>query len=66
MRNAAVPPMIVPIIVNGSGTAVGVGGGGAIEPRETIEPRGTADAAIGKEIAETTITPAKTLILCKM
>ena len=60
MRNAAVPPMIVPIIVNGSGTAVGVGGGGA------IEPRGTADAAIGKEIAETTITPAKTLILCEM
>ena len=60
MRNAAVPPMIVPIIVNGSGTAVGVEGGRA------VEPRGIADAAIGKEIAETTITPAKTLTLCKM
>lgn len=59
MRNAAVPPMIVPIIVNGSGTAVGVGGG-------AVKPIGAADAAIGKEITETTITPTKTLILCEI
>ena len=59
MRKAAVPPIKVPMIVNGSGTAVGVGGG-------AIAPRGAADAAIGKEIAETATAPIKNLMLCKM
>ena len=59
MRKAAVAPTNVPTIVNGSGTAVGAGGG-------SIAPRGAADAEIGKEITETTITPTKTLILCEI
>ena len=47
MRRAAVPPTNVPMTVKGSGTSVGVGGGGS------IAPRGAANAVIGKEIAET-------------